>query len=107
MHMVTVFVHASECHSNNMEMCAHCAQDLSHRIPWYPCLWIPVQHGMIQVHAPSSLWSGTSDTKRKLRAKPSELQEVAVIFARMVEGTYRPVTCEHGTSSLGLDISTQ
>ena len=47
-------------------MCAHCAQDLSHRIPWYPCLWIPVQHGMIQVHAPSSLWSGTSDTKRKL-----------------------------------------
>ena len=66
-----------------------------------------VQHGMIQVHAPSSLWSGTSDTKRKLRAQPSELQEVAIIFARMVEGTYRPVTCEHGTSSLCLDISTQ
>ena len=68
---------------------------------------VSVQHGMIQVHAPSSLWSGTSDTKRKLRAQPSELQEVAIIFARMVEGTYRPVTCEHGTSSLCLDISTQ
>ena len=26
---------------------------------------VSVQHGMIQVYAPSSLWSGTSDTKRK------------------------------------------
>ena len=46
-------------------------------------------------------------TKGKLRAQPSEVQEVAIIFARMVEGTYRPKTSEHGTSSLGLDISTQ
>ena len=52
-------------------------------------------------------WDQVMTLKRKLRAQPSELQEVAVIFARMVEGTYRPVTCEHGTSSLGLDISTQ